>query len=304
MSRPLQGAAQSAPAAIGWGGRDRTYECRNQNPVPYHLATPQRNPANYRAKSASGWRASVRASASFDMRAECDCSARLRLAPLDAKAANTHAPEPVIRAPRCGNDASASRHRRDTAAAVAACKVVAAVTLGKDVHFRRRRRSCQFRRRENIGRAHVRARQRERNPRSGQRDRRQRARRCRARARSRRRRRTARRRPASCASAASRSRGQSSRHSRLSASSTRRRHPSFRRPGPRPAGCAFRARSSTPSRTPAAVAQRTRRAQRQVIVAPRRPATSAVALDLAVRCAARASSVSAEIDQREDDSSR
>src|SRR6476619_5441614 len=26
----------------GWGGRDRTYECRNQNPVPYHLATPQR----------------------------------------------------------------------------------------------------------------------------------------------------------------------------------------------------------------------------------------------------------------------
>ena len=26
----------------GWGGRDRTFECRNQNPVPYHLATPQR----------------------------------------------------------------------------------------------------------------------------------------------------------------------------------------------------------------------------------------------------------------------
>ncbi len=26
---------------VGWGGRDRTYECRNQNPVPYHLATPQ-----------------------------------------------------------------------------------------------------------------------------------------------------------------------------------------------------------------------------------------------------------------------
>ena len=25
----------------GWGGRDRTYECWNQNPVPYHLATPQ-----------------------------------------------------------------------------------------------------------------------------------------------------------------------------------------------------------------------------------------------------------------------
>src|SRR5580704_3215360 len=26
----------------GWGGRIRTSECRNQNPVPYHLATPQR----------------------------------------------------------------------------------------------------------------------------------------------------------------------------------------------------------------------------------------------------------------------
>ena len=25
----------------GWGGRDRTFECWNQNPVPYHLATPQ-----------------------------------------------------------------------------------------------------------------------------------------------------------------------------------------------------------------------------------------------------------------------
>jgi hypothetical protein len=28
--------------AGGWGGRIRTCECRNQNPVPYHLATPQR----------------------------------------------------------------------------------------------------------------------------------------------------------------------------------------------------------------------------------------------------------------------
>jgi hypothetical protein len=26
---------------VGWGGRDRTFECRNQNPVPYRLATPQ-----------------------------------------------------------------------------------------------------------------------------------------------------------------------------------------------------------------------------------------------------------------------
>ncbi|SVB06902.1 uncharacterized protein METZ01_LOCUS159756, partial [marine metagenome] len=25
----------------GWGGRDRTCESRDQNPMPYHLATPQ-----------------------------------------------------------------------------------------------------------------------------------------------------------------------------------------------------------------------------------------------------------------------
>ena len=27
----------------GWGGRDRTYASRSQSPLPYHLATPQRN---------------------------------------------------------------------------------------------------------------------------------------------------------------------------------------------------------------------------------------------------------------------
>ena len=27
---------------IGWGGRTRTSEWRNQNPLPYHLATPQK----------------------------------------------------------------------------------------------------------------------------------------------------------------------------------------------------------------------------------------------------------------------
>ena len=32
---------QSVPIIYGWGGRDRTYECWDQNPVPYHLATPQ-----------------------------------------------------------------------------------------------------------------------------------------------------------------------------------------------------------------------------------------------------------------------
>ena len=31
----------------GWGARTRTWEWRNQNPLPYHLATPQ---------CAEGWR--------------------------------------------------------------------------------------------------------------------------------------------------------------------------------------------------------------------------------------------------------
>lgn len=37
-----------AAREVGWGGRIRTSECWNQNPVPYHLATPQylRGPTN------------------------------------------------------------------------------------------------------------------------------------------------------------------------------------------------------------------------------------------------------------------
>ena len=37
--------ASTQPAALpkgfGWGARIRTWEWRNQNPLPYHLATPQ-----------------------------------------------------------------------------------------------------------------------------------------------------------------------------------------------------------------------------------------------------------------------
>jgi hypothetical protein len=29
------------PGVAGWGARIRTWEWRNQNPLPYHLATPQ-----------------------------------------------------------------------------------------------------------------------------------------------------------------------------------------------------------------------------------------------------------------------
>jgi hypothetical protein len=33
--------ARESLAKLGWGGRIRTFGCRNQNPVPYRLATPQ-----------------------------------------------------------------------------------------------------------------------------------------------------------------------------------------------------------------------------------------------------------------------
>src|SRR6187431_548675 len=39
-SRVPSGAWPNAGMA-GWGGRDRTSEWRNQNPLPYRLATPQ-----------------------------------------------------------------------------------------------------------------------------------------------------------------------------------------------------------------------------------------------------------------------
>ncbi len=40
----------------GWGGRTRTSEWRNQNPLPYHLATPQRGSHDRRAPYSGGSR--------------------------------------------------------------------------------------------------------------------------------------------------------------------------------------------------------------------------------------------------------
>ena len=102
------------PAAkSGWGGRDRTYECRNQNPVPYHLATPQRktgacrtpteDPDPYRTvpkvmrnRPAGAARACARRTRRTRA-ARRQRRARRRPVP---NSANTQAPEPVIRA--CG----------------------------------------------------------------------------------------------------------------------------------------------------------------------------------------------------------
>ncbi len=46
---PANSDARVAGIRVGWGGRTRTCECGNQNPVPYHLATPQpKNPSSGR----------------------------------------------------------------------------------------------------------------------------------------------------------------------------------------------------------------------------------------------------------------
>src|SRR5262249_49595347 len=39
-----------SPTVVGWGARTRTWEWRNQNPLPYHLATPQ-----FRNRPLGGW---------------------------------------------------------------------------------------------------------------------------------------------------------------------------------------------------------------------------------------------------------
>src|SRR5467141_562052 len=41
---PTPGNHTAETGLAGWGARIRTWEWRNQNPLPYHLATPQRAP--------------------------------------------------------------------------------------------------------------------------------------------------------------------------------------------------------------------------------------------------------------------
>ena len=146
----------------GWGGRDRTYECRNQNPVPYHLATPQRS------KEQRGACMTARGSRMRGTRRDDSCECRQRMArkrpgdeaprsPVaasvaaasaaalrhsDANHANTHPPDPVIRA-----DGEHAAESRASAAAMSGnratatgLQIIPAITLGKDFYFRRRRR--------------------------------------------------------------------------------------------------------------------------------------------------------------------
>src|SRR5688572_1828436 len=86
--RPLGAGLQT-----GWGGRDRTYECRNQNPVPYHLATPQ---VTYSSPDHRGCRS--RPCAANPRMPAGNSDKTFRASASDSNAQNTQAPDPVIRA--------------------------------------------------------------------------------------------------------------------------------------------------------------------------------------------------------------
>src|SRR6267378_4075217 len=49
---PTPGNHTAETGLAGWGARIRTWEWRNQNPLPYHLATPQRAPDHTCASAA------------------------------------------------------------------------------------------------------------------------------------------------------------------------------------------------------------------------------------------------------------
>src|SRR6266513_3873133 len=139
------------PKKNGWGGRDRTYECRNQHPVPYHLATPQRsferrwrNPLRVRSSTRLFRRlrecaqrmACERANdASFDLlRQMPQRLVRFICARERCKHATARSGHPRIR--RCLRKRSSRFANRGKTRRRGGLEVVASVTLGKDVHFR------------------------------------------------------------------------------------------------------------------------------------------------------------------------
>ena len=168
-----------------------------EKPVrPKRRILPARNPLAriMRTPRADVVRASLRQSPAFRAAAP---STAARASDSEANGANTHPPDPVIRAL---GDRSAQRRKRQGNVRKSCnrgrLQVIAPITLGKDVHFRRRAVPCQFRRREDRrgghgdrGHDHGDPERRQRTPVSG-------ARRCRAPAPARRRGRTERRRPA------------------------------------------------------------------------------------------------------------
>ena len=160
-----------------------------------------------------------------------------------------------------------SRRRSPGTAPRDRLEIVAAITLGKDVHFRRRRVACQFRRREHRRGRHVRRGGDEHEPQRAARDRRRALRRCRARRAGS----PPTKNGTSAPSVERRSRSELAPRQAESPQPVEReqhasRRPSCRRPGRRPSECACRARCRRRARAPRRALQRARRAHREVVV--------------------------------------
>ena len=121
------------------------------------------------ANAASGWRASVRATNPCIPGGRAASASRAAVS--DSNGANTQPPDPVIRAERRALRQRCQR-RSDLGKACRryGLQVVPAITLGKDVHFRRRRVSCQFRAAEDFDGPHRDGRNDDRDPEGRQRD--------------------------------------------------------------------------------------------------------------------------------------
>jgi hypothetical protein len=57
-----RGNSAASSKTAGWGARIRTWEWRNQNPLPYHLATPQCLRAGQSTQVRLGFNAAMAAS--------------------------------------------------------------------------------------------------------------------------------------------------------------------------------------------------------------------------------------------------
>ena len=182
------GDSPAETAAVAIGGRET-----QQTPDPVAFTRTRR------ADAARACARRDRESARQSRRAPC---ARAR-----ANAANTHAPDPVIRAD--GDAPSGIDRARDGGKLRSSdgLEIVAAITLGKDIYFRRRRRRVSIPAHAKMLRSPHAPRQREHEPQRRQRYRRQHFADAARDARTRRRRRTARRRRASRRSRQARARG-------------------------------------------------------------------------------------------------
>ncbi len=152
----------------GWGGRIRTSEWRDQNPLPYHLATPQQssaravqiNRAAASHRSADGERFSPRATKLFQRsgtRAAMRSASSAR-----SKPANMQAPVPLMRAATalpcasiCARSQSSACATSGSARAYYRLEHIDGAAFGKGAYCDDGRISCQFRGLEHLSGIHA-----------------------------------------------------------------------------------------------------------------------------------------------------